>query len=70
MIACCVLHNFARKEARCNRLFKEFELEYMIIEEEAYTNIFNLDMSQDNMTQMNPIRNEIVSQLWNDYNNI
>ncbi|KAK3222908.1 hypothetical protein Dsin_009933, partial [Dipteronia sinensis] len=52
-IACCVLHNLIRKEAHRDRLFREFELEDMIIEEEAETNIFNLDMSQEYMTQMN-----------------
>ena len=56
-------------EARRDRLFKEFEVEDLIIKEEADKNIFNLDISQDNMTQMNPVRNEIVSKLWNDYNN-
>ncbi|KAK3182900.1 hypothetical protein Dsin_030186 [Dipteronia sinensis] len=44
LIACCGLHNFIRKEARHDRLFREFELENMIIEEEAETNIFNLDI--------------------------
>ncbi|KAK3206870.1 hypothetical protein Dsin_020916 [Dipteronia sinensis] len=62
-IACCMLHNFIRKEARRDRMFREFELEDMIIEEEAETNICNLDMSQEYMTQMNSFRNEIASQL-------
>ena len=34
-ITCYVLHNFIQKEARRNRLLREFELEDMIIEEEA-----------------------------------
>ncbi|KAK3189221.1 hypothetical protein Dsin_028782 [Dipteronia sinensis] len=35
LIVCCVLHNFIQKEARHDRMFREFELEDMIIDEET-----------------------------------
>ena len=34
-IACCVLYNFIKKETHRDKLFREFELEDLIIVEEA-----------------------------------
>ena len=62
-IACCVLHNFIRKEARRDRLFENFDVEDMIFEEES-TTIENLDMSPENLAQMTHVRNEIAEDLW------
>ncbi|KAM5567595.1 hypothetical protein ABKV19_015593 [Rosa sericea] len=65
-IACCVLHNFIRKEARRDRLFEAFDVEDMIFEEENSTPV-NLDMSQENLAQMTNVRNEIAEDLWQDF---
>ncbi|CAL2230034.1 unnamed protein product [Prunus armeniaca] len=65
-IACCVLHNFIRKEARRDRMFEEFQVEDMIIDSENTTTP-NIDMSAGNIAQMGDIRDKIVADLWRDF---
>ncbi|KAL6294157.1 hypothetical protein ACE6H2_002299 [Prunus campanulata] len=65
-IACCVLHNFIRKEARRDRMFEEFQVEDMIIDTENTTPP-NIDMSAANIAQMGDIRDKIAADLWQDF---
>ncbi|CAB4302319.1 unnamed protein product [Prunus armeniaca] len=65
-IACCVLHNFIRKEAGHDRMIKEFQVEDMIIDSENTTPP-NIDMSARNIAQMCDIRDKIATDLWRDF---
>ncbi|CAL8136775.1 unnamed protein product [Prunus armeniaca] len=64
-IACCVLHNFIRKEAGRDRMIKEFQVEDMIIDSENTTP--PSDMSAGNIAQMCDIRDKIAADLWRDF---
>lgn len=65
-IACCVLHNFIRKEARRDRMFEIFDVEDMIFDEDN-TAEANLDMSPENLAHMSNVRDEIATDLWHDF---
>ena len=65
-IACCVLHNFIRKEARRDRMFEEFQVEDMIIDSKN-TTAPNIDMSAKNIAQMGDIRDKIATDLWQNF---
>ena len=67
-IACCVLHNYIRQTSHSDRMFEEFQVEDMIIEEENEERAtVDIDLSPGHITQMNGTRDAIATTLWNDY---
>ena len=66
-IACCVLHNFIRKEACRDRMFEQFEVENMIFAEEEERTTTDINMSSGNLAQMSIVRDKIAEDLWCDY---
>ncbi|KAK2661763.1 hypothetical protein Ddye_000337 [Dipteronia dyeriana] len=64
-IACCVLHNFIRSQGCCERMFREYENEDMLIEGEGEAegrSIPNIDLSPSNVALMSNVRDEIVKK--------
>lgn len=72
-IACCVLHNFIRREARRDGLFEQFQVEDLdVVDQEEVGDsqqIPDIDMSQSSLNQMGAIRDDIAGQMWLDYRN-
>lgn len=65
-IACCVLHNFIRKEAQRDRLFEAFDVEDMIFDTEDRP-VPDMDMTAANIAIMNTTRDRIAAALWRDF---
>lgn len=72
-IACCVLHNFIRREARRDGLFEQFQVEDLdVVDQEEVGDsqqIPDIDMSQSSLNQMGAIRDDIAGRMWLDYRN-
>ena len=62
-----MLHNFIRKEACCDRMFEQFEVEDMIFAKEKERTTIDINMSSGNLAQTSIIRDKIAEDLWCDY---
>ena len=67
-LACCVLHNFIRKNAPWDQLFAEYE-DKMIFEghNENATNRIQYDVTSTQRRHMDSKRVKIANHMWEDY---
>ncbi|KAK3188730.1 hypothetical protein Dsin_028291 [Dipteronia sinensis] len=66
-IACCVLHNFIRSQARGDMMFMEYDNEDMLFDDEGEGRaIPNIDLTPSNVALMSNVRDEIVRKMWRD----
>ena len=68
-IACCTLHNFIWRENASDRLFGDFDVQDLVINDEGDTSrsLINIDLSPVSVTEMNATRDEIAASMWHDY---
>lgn len=68
-IACCTLHNFILQEHALDALFTQYSSENMVFEHvlEANQNQETIQFDVSQTTQMGHIRDQIATQMWNDY---
>ncbi|KAG6488995.1 hypothetical protein ZIOFF_050253 [Zingiber officinale] len=69
LVACCAVHNFIRRHHAMNNLFMEYSSDDMLMSgvEGDFNDQEPIPIDSNQTAQMRNIRDEIASNMWNDY---